>query len=294
MVRKLLMLIVVTCLLIVSMLIPVRSRFTMGADVNPIWNAKNFVVYYNIISQAELDRIIAYDLAIINVSGVTNQILRRMKAADTLLYSYVSLVSVEKTDTYKNANMEASDYLYLEGEKLYNTQYDCFYGDILSENYQKILMKIIKERVVDPGFDGVFFDTLDDIEYLSDPELKRSQFEGYLAFYRQLKDKYPGLSVIQNRGFTLYEQGGAAYLDGLVYEDLKYDREVILESGLGRFQHLTDIAKEADNVIMAISHENRKENFEVCLNYRWLYYYKPYSNNYMYFEDTLDKVDLSQ
>ncbi|NDL68707.1 endo alpha-1,4 polygalactosaminidase [Anaerotalea alkaliphila] len=294
MIRKMLMLLLVAAMFLAatSLTMNDRDRGILANDGNPIWNANNFLVYYSVIKSQDVRRITSYDLAIIDSLGVSNQILARLKASDTLLYSYVSVVSVEKSDTLKTGMMEEGDYLHINGERLYNTAYDCYYGDILSESYRNILLRIIKERVVDRGFDGVFFDTMDDIEHLSDPKVRQAQFDGHLRLLEQIKELYPNLSIIQNRAFNFYEQGAARYLDGLLYEDLDYRSHSISDYSKETFDSLVSVAKEFDNVILAISNENREENHAFCIRHRWLYYYCPVSNNYLEFEEGIDNVYL--
>lgn len=288
---KKMLIIILTLALIAA--IPIRNFESDTSKANPIKAAKNFVVFYSVITSENISRIQAYDLAIINVSGVTNRILNRLKASDTLLYPYVSAVSVEKSDILKTSLMGEEDYLHINGEKVYNTQFDCNYGDILSENYQRILMRIVKERVVDKGLKGVFIDTLDDIEYLMDQDVKQAQIEGYIDFFRLLKKEFPELSIIQNRGFSLYTQGSFNYVDGLMYEDLKVGNESAYEHTQDTIDSIISASKDTDNVILAISHENRMKNYEFCLEQKWLYYYSSYTNNYLHFEDSIDSVDLT-
>lgn len=292
--KKMAFLIAITCVLLMVLSFSFREMHSMDNQINSLHGIQNYVVYYNMITPEALGRITAYDMAIINIDGVTRDVLNRLKASNTMVYSYVSLVSVEKTDALKNALMKEEDYLYVDGEKVYNPVYDCFQGNILSENYENILMQIIEERVIKPGFHGVFFDTLDEIEYLEDPALKQLQLDAYMTFYKKLKVRYPGLSIIQNRGFSLYIQGASNYLDGLIYEDLHYDKATHTPEDEYVYNHLTCIANRDDNVLMAISHENRQENYAFCLEHGWPYYYSSYSNNYLEFEGPIDSVIQKQ
>ena len=292
--KKMAYLLSLTCLVLLVLSLSFRERHAAVNAINPLQSLQNFVVYYSVVTPVEVHRITAYDMAILSAGGIRPEMMEQLKASGTLLYSYVSLVSVEKTDALKTALMQEDDFLYLTGEKVYNETYDCFQGDILSENYRAILMRIIEEREIRPGFDGVFFDTLDEIEYLQDPDIKQDQFDGYLAFYKDLKTRYPHLSIIQNRGFSFYLQGSSRYLDGLVYEDLHYHRTRSLPEEEAIYRQLMAAARQAGHVILAISHENREENYQFCLEHRWLYYYSSYENNYLALEEAIDSVNLQE
>ena len=258
--------------------------------MNPLNAIKNFVVYYSIISPEDVPRISSYDLAVIHPFGATDDIISQLKASGTLLYAYVSAVEIEKYDDLKNSLMLEDAYLYDNGEKFFKSEFDCYGGDILSKSYQDILQNIIKDRIIDKGYSGVFFDTLDDIETLRDSHAVKDQIEGYIAFFKELKSKYPDLSIIQNRGFSLFEQGSSVYTDALLFEDLNFQKADTNEYYKNLVHRLSSIAAKSNCRIMAISHNDRQENHIFCKKLNWLYYHCPYDNNYMTFETEIDNV----
>jgi endo-alpha-1,4-polygalactosaminidase (GH114 family) len=251
---------------------------------------KNFVVYYSVLSPEDIPLISAYDLAIIHPFSATDDVLSRLKASGTLLYAYVSAVEIEKYDDFKNSLMIEDAYLYDNGEKFFKSEFSCYGGDILSKSYQNILLRIIKDRIIDKGYSGVFFDTLDDIECLQDHDNVKAQTEGYIAFFKELKSKYPKLSIIQNRGFSLFEQGSSLYTDALLFEDLNFQEASTKEYYKNLVDKLSSIATKSSCRIMAISHTDRQGNHKFCKKLNWLYYYCPNDNNYMKFETKIDNV----
>ena len=133
-------------------------------------------------------------------------------------------------------------------------------------------------------------DTLDDIETLRDSHAVKDQIEGYIAFFKELKSKYPDLSIIQNRGFSLFEQGSSVYTDALLFEDLNFQKADTNEYYKNLVHRLSSIAAKSNCRIMAISHNDRQENHIFCKKLNWLYYHCPYDNNYMKFETEIDNV----
>jgi len=258
--------------------------------MNPLNAVKNFVVYYSVILSEDIPAISAYDLAIIHPFGATDDVLSQLKASGTLLYAYISAVEIEKYDDFKNSLMIEDSYLYDNGEKFFKPEFGCYGGDILSKSYQSILLRLIKERIIDKGYSGVFFDTLDDIESLQDINAIKAQINGYIAFFKELKKKYPKLSIIQNRGFQLFEQGSYAYIDALLFEDLNFQESHTKDYYKNLVDNLSSIAAKSKCRIMAISHSHRKENHEFCKKIHWLYYFCPDDNNYMKFETEIDNV----
>ena len=258
--------------------------------MNPLNTVKNFVIYYSVISPEDIPIISAYDLAIIHPFGATDDVLSRLKSSKTLLYAYVSAVEIEKYDDFKNSLVVDDAYLYDNGVKFFKSEFSCYGGNILAKSHQNILLRIIKERIVDKGYAGVFFDTLDDIDSLQDRDSAKAQTDGYISFFKTLKSMYPGLSIIQNRGFSLFEQGSSLYTDALLFEDLNSQEAQAKEYYNNLVYELSSIAKKSSCRMMAVSHTHRQENHEFCKKLHWLYYYCPNDNNYMKLETEIDSV----
>lgn len=258
--------------------------------MNPLNAIKNFIVYYGVVSPKDVPRISVYDLAIIHPFGATDDVLSQLRSSGTLLYAYVSAVEIEKYDDFKNSLMIDDAYLYDKGEKFFKHEFGCYGGDILSKSYQNILLRIIKERIIDKGYSGVFFDTLDDIESMQDHDSAKAQSKGYIIFFKKLKKRYPELSIIQNRGFSLFEQGSSVYIDALLFEDLNFQEANTKEYYKNLVNNLSSIAAKSNCRIMAVSHNHRNENYAFCKDLNWLYYYCPIDNNYMRFETEIDNV----
>nr|WP_300003428.1 endo alpha-1,4 polygalactosaminidase [Tissierella sp.] len=258
--------------------------------MNPLKSIKNFTVYYNAISTEDIKLISAYDLAIIHPLNVADDILSRIKANKTLVYGYISAVEVESYDNFKKNLMLEDSYLYDDGSKFFNSEFSCYGGNILSKSYQNILSQLIKIRIIDRGFNGVMFDTLDDIQSLRNNQDIKSQTQGYINFFQKLKTKYPDLSIIQNRGFQVFEKGSSTYIDGLIFEDLNFQESTDKKYYNDLVKNLSSLALKSDCRMMAISHSNRAKNHSFCKKLNWLYYYSSLENNYMQLENKIDNV----
>lgn len=262
------------------------------STINSIFYAKNYVVYYDTITSQNVSSITSYDMAILEPSAVSDQMLATLKQSKTLLFSYVSAFEVERYDTLKTSSLIDSDYLYINGVKQYKSNYDCYLGDIRSSHYQDILLQVIKERVVDKGYSGVFLDTLDDIEAITDVPTKQALIQGYLSFLGRVKATYPNLLMIQNRAFTLYKAGSGQYIDAFLWESLKYEKIATLEYYQTLSKDLITLAKDNYDVILGLSHVNPAENYQLCQDLKWLFYYCPTTNNYLQVEPNLYNVSL--
>ncbi|MEB3774294.1 MAG: cellulase family glycosylhydrolase [Desulfurococcales archaeon] len=65
--------------------------------------------------------------------------------------------------------------------------------------------------ILGKGFTGVFFDNLDQVDAY--PEIT----DGVIGLIQEVRDRYPNLTVIVNRGFTIIEDI-APYIDGVLFE----------------------------------------------------------------------------
>jgi len=262
------------------------------AQSAPLASVNDFVVFYGDVSAENIPQIISYDLAVVEPSAIDSSEMSQLKSAAILLFGYYSVHEVEPYDTRKISLMNESDYLYINGIKDYNSKYDCFNGDIRSAHFQEISLQIIKERIVDKGYQGVFLDTMDDIEAITDPVLKEELLRGYLGFLDRLNQTFPNLLIIQNRSFSLYLRGSSQSVDAIVYEGFNHTKFESLPYYQNLASQLSEVANRDHDVIMAISHTDAAANFEMCKSFRWLYTYCPTSNNYLKLETNRFSIDL--
>jgi polysaccharide biosynthesis protein PelA len=259
---------------------------------NPIASAQNYLVLYSNVSALNLAAVESYDLAILEPSGISSSMLTELKKSDTLLFAYVSALEVESYDSLKLSLLVESDYLHIDGVKQFNSSWNCYSGDARSTHYQDAMIEVVRQRVVEKGYDGVFFDTLDDLESIADATTRSELTSAYRAFLARVKATWPDLLIIQNRAFELYKSGSAASVDGLMYEDVQYQDFATSQWYRNFAADLVRIAGLNDDVILAVSHENAQTNYEFCRDKGWLYYYCPTSNNYMKIETTKYNVDV--
>ncbi|GEM_PF-6297062 len=123
----------------------------------------------------------------------------------TLIAGYVSLLEFdgEKSDFVKYKLDSA-----VIGE---NTNWQTKIMDISNKNYRKYLLAQI-QNVFDSGAQGVFLDTVDDVDDY--PRLKN----GTISFINFLHEKYPEKFIIVNRGFTILDKI-VNDIQGILFED---------------------------------------------------------------------------
>ena len=259
---------------------------------NIIARQKNYIVYYNKVEDSSIDTLSKYDLAILEPDNISPERLAFLNEKGSLTFGYKSLFEVESYKKELTNRLNEEDYLHIDGVKQYNQEYKHYFGDIRSENYRKVILEDIEKDLVKKGFKGVFFDTLDDIEHQIDRPLREELYEGYIDFFKLLKKKYPDLSIIQNRAFHFYEFGSSELIDGLMYEDLKYQDIEGQEFYENLVKRLSKIGIENSVVILALSHEDPLENYKLAEELNWLYHFNTIDNNYLKLEDDVFNIDI--
>ncbi|MBQ9000161.1 MAG: hypothetical protein IJ086_15915 [Clostridium sp.] len=124
-----------------------------------------------------------------------------------------------------------------------------------------------------------------------------------LLFLEELKETYPDLSIIQNRGFKLLQKGSGIYLDGVLYEDFT----TIEGSWYENVKNvLNNFLSTGDKTVLAVNYEPEyyKTTRSLAIQFDWKFYardnddystWQSYltSNEYKA-EDAVEKAVLSK
>lgn len=129
---------------------------------------------------------------------------------------------------------------------------------------------VIEERITNKNFDGIFLDTIDWIDfYNNNPSISKNMLEGYEKFLKDIKELYPDLIIIQNRGFKSLKNFSYKYIDGIVWENFNYKKtfkeDKYITSNL-IFQNQFKGIK-----VFTISHTDYNENKKLSNKLNWIY-----------------------
>lgn len=246
---------------------------------NIINDYDNYMIYYGKITDKTVSNFERYQMVIIERKSINDERFNKLKSSGVDIYAYQSIMGVE--DEYKKSLLKDDDYIHINGEKPSHKYFKYNYGDIRSEDYRNVLIHMIKEDVLSKGYSGVLLDTLDDVNQdvfrnNINPETGRyirdELIEGYVDFLKLLKEELPHLSIIQNRGFEIYQAGSAEYVDAILFENFKSED---FEGGkLNWLKNGLNLAEQNSNsIIMSLSYESPESNYELSEEYGWLYGY---------------------
>lgn len=179
---------------------------------------KSFRIYYDKVNSRILNSMSTYSLNIVEASFFEIEDVNLIHTKPSIVVGYLSLVEIGYWDSVLVNQLTEDDYLRDEtGNKIKSLSGKNYLGDLSSHHFREVLISILESRIVEKGMDGLFFDTLDWIDYYADDEvLYNTLTSGYKSFLIELKEKYPDLLIIQNRGFESFKKFSSDYIDGIL------------------------------------------------------------------------------
>lgn len=121
-------------------------------------------------------------------------------AGGPLLIGYVSLGEIEKSRPYADEAREAG-LLSQHNPNWPNANY----VDLRDEHWHRLVIDRIIPPLLERGFDGIFFDTLDNAETMeaADPVAGAGMVAGATRLVRAIRAAFPQALLVMNRGYAL-------------------------------------------------------------------------------------------
>lgn len=238
---------------------------------NPLENVNSYRIYYRGINEEILKDMRNYDLLVVEANHFDKQAVEVVKNNNyTMIFGYLSIMEIGNWDKEIIDRLEPADYLKINGDKAYNEKYNNYIGDISREHYQEVLLDVLEKRILSKGLDGVFIDTTAWIDnHEDDKEVYKKTLEGYEKFLIKVKEKYPDILILQNRGFEVFFTTSNNYTDGFVWENFNAPTVNKRKSIQDRIDKLERIRTQKNVVIFSISYENEAENKTFAQKMKW-------------------------
>lgn len=178
--------------------------------------ARNYALYYGFGRVNELSH---FDIAIVDSKSLSIQEVQELKVKNTLIITYLSIFEVSPTEPIFK-ELADEDFWLVEGEPIKNEAYGTFLVNIQSKKWINHLLKEVNRQFMVLESDGLFMDTIGDIELHGLPEdIRKQQLEGLIKFLYALKMLYPTHVYIQNNGIEQVCLYTAPYIDGICWEN---------------------------------------------------------------------------
>lgn len=200
-----------------------------------LFQVDSFNIYYGYPDQNKLEELSQHDAVILEPTAFTKEQISFLQKEDVLVFGYVSLVQLENWNKDLKKNVIPSDYWLQEGERLPVAEWDTYIMNISKEHYREVLMHKIETEVSEKNLDGIFFDTVDDIDFYfqDDATAQQAMRTGYAELLKDIEIAYPNMLIIQNRGFESYKTVSRKKVDGILWEG--YDKEELKKSNWAQY-----------------------------------------------------------
>jgi hypothetical protein len=232
---------------------------------NSLKAATNFAVYYGHNQEKYLSH---YDLLILEAKGHLKENLVSLKNNGKIIIAYLSIMEISKEDKLFNL-LSSDDFIKLDDEIIENKEYKTFYMDISKDKIQRLLIKRAIE-IINIGYDGLFFDTASNIEFLDIPyKFKEKLFNAVKSILQEIKIIFENSILIQNNGIENLCDYTNTYLDGICFENPPYKTFSNFIWTLSAFKKL-DILKNEYNIKVLILEEetyNKKKLISEILKF---------------------------
>lgn len=178
--------------------------------------AKNYALYYGYGRVRELS---LFDMAIVDPNGLKVEEFNELKLNNTLVITYLSIFEVHPTEPiYKELAYE--DFLLIDGELIKNEDFGTYLVNLKSKKWINHLLNKINRHFNLLESDGLFLDTVGDIELQSiSTQVKKQQIDALVNFLSVLKLLYPNHLMIQNNGFEIVIDETCSLIDGILWEN---------------------------------------------------------------------------
>lgn len=178
--------------------------------------AKDFGLFYGHGKVKELSR---FDVAIIDPKGLSAQDIIFLKNQDTLVIAYLSIMEVHPSEAIFS-QLKDDDFLKIHHQRVINKPFGTYLVNLNSKTWMSYLLEEMEQRMIGHEVDGIFLDTVGDLDMMSIPPALREQqlnaLTNLLYIYRL---KYPHHLLIQNNGLETVCHHTISYIDGILWEN---------------------------------------------------------------------------
>ena len=241
----------------------------------PLHSVDKYKIYYGEINNTILEHIINYDMVILEAANLTKEQVKYIKKQKkTITLGYLSVMEIGDWDKEINEKLYDSDYLYLDGRKVRDKYKKNYIGNLGQTHFRNILLSVLEKRILYKGFDGIFIDTTGWIDSLENrnKELYKQQLDGYEELLKKITREYPGIIIVQNRGFSCFKLMSSNYVNGILWEN--FDIKSISSEDIKNNELINELEQIRFTkciTIFSVSYQNENENQEFARKMQWIH-----------------------
>ena len=189
----------------------------------PSWS-----LYYGAATTDTVERLGGYGLVVIDPHALgpkSAETIAALKAKGCIVAGYLSFIEVAKWHRYRSRIPREWYILRDDGSPWSpwagkDVGWDANLAASLAEpGWRDMLCDLVKSEVLDYGCDGVFMDTLEDVDFHTMPEKEKDrQVEGLRLLMAALDERYPDAFFIGNRTLQRALDAVAPHIDAVCWE----------------------------------------------------------------------------
>jgi len=190
----------------------------MHVKNNRLSRIKSFIVYYG---EGQISTLSSFDAAIIEPNHHKKNSIQKLKSTHTLTFAYLSIFELNPSNpefSYyeKFALKDPSN----PDKILINQDFLNPYMDLRNKEWTNYLYRKIHLLGNDYSFDGIFLDTLGNIEDTQIPDnIMYAQILALCDFLKRIRKDFPDLLLIQNNGHAVLLNYTIQFIQGICWEN---------------------------------------------------------------------------
>lgn len=221
------------------------------------------------------------DLVIVEPIEMQQPYIEAAQEKGTLIFGYINAMEADKWNEAFYQQLQEIDFYKDEyGEKMYFAEWDSYLMDMTSAHYQNLLLQEIQKQIVHKGLDGVFLDTVGNIDSFLPPKEQGQQNQAMLAFIKKIKQQFNGLSVAQNWGFQTLAEFTAHYIDFIMWENFSYDVVGEDDWSLDKMNKLKQLREKFGTQVMTIGFNEETQSRVLAEKHHFKFLYNPAGSYY--------------
>jgi polysaccharide biosynthesis protein PelA len=202
--------------------------------------------------------LIKFDMVIVEPGFYDETAISRLQDAGVIVIAYVSVIEMHKSHTLRSL-LKEEDYLVIEGKRIFNEEYKTDLIDLRSKRWKSILVHQIGNLILNYKYDGIFLDTIGDIEFDTIPPHHQDLLiSSAVNFIREIRSLFKDCIIIQNNGLEKVFTATSDFIDGLCWENPPLDKEECRKWVSATVKQLTYLHQNRDVKILVLleEHEN--------------------------------------
>lgn len=222
-------------------------------------HSENYALFYGL---GEVEKLSKYDFVIVEPKGQKKEGIERLKAGGTLVLAYFSIMEINTWEKEFELLLD-EDFLTIDNDRIINHNYGTFLLDLRSAKWQEFIYIKTEKLIKDVGYNGLFIDTIGDLELNIIPSVERQQLiNAAVSILKRIKETFPHCILIQNNGLNEICLMTQPYLDGICWENPPVSQKAHLPWMLSVLDRLSRLEKKGIRILL-LCEEDRTNIFKI-------------------------------